>query len=177
MGIAWSGSDGSSRVYLGGLYLLGGERWNDIHKITLNELGDFLAGAFAPLAFLWLVLGIYQQRNELRLSTEELANTAKQTEALSRTASDELEHQRLQQRAVNDPIIVVNQYYSREGESITLKLGISNHGAIVTNVIARIADKESVLVSGRSVFLDKETELRLEYTFDREYGRMSANYP
>ncbi|MCR4376521.1 MAG: hypothetical protein NUV50_00305, partial [Rhodospirillales bacterium] len=26
-----------------------------------NEFGDFLAGTFAPLAFLWLVVGLLQQ--------------------------------------------------------------------------------------------------------------------
>lgn len=37
-----------------------------------NEWGDFFAGVFAPLAFLWLVLGYLQQGEELRLSTEAL---------------------------------------------------------------------------------------------------------
>lgn len=31
----------------------------------LNEYGDFLAGTFAPLAFLWLVLAVFLQRAEL----------------------------------------------------------------------------------------------------------------
>jgi hypothetical protein len=38
----------------------------------LNEWGDFFAGIFAPLAFLWLVLGYLQQGEELRHSTEAL---------------------------------------------------------------------------------------------------------
>lgn len=37
-----------------------------------NELGDFAAGAAAPLAFLWLVLGFFQQGQELRHSGEAL---------------------------------------------------------------------------------------------------------
>jgi hypothetical protein len=37
-----------------------------------NEFGDFLAGAFAPLAFLWLVLGFWQQGQELRHSADAL---------------------------------------------------------------------------------------------------------
>ncbi|MDR2330320.1 MAG: hypothetical protein LBE58_12015 [Comamonas sp.] len=41
--------------------------------IRINELGDFLAGVFAPLAFLWLVIGYFQQGEELRLNTENLA--------------------------------------------------------------------------------------------------------
>ena len=37
-----------------------------------NEFGDFLAGAFSPVAFLWLVLGFIQQQRELQQNTEAL---------------------------------------------------------------------------------------------------------
>jgi hypothetical protein len=40
--------------------------------LKLNELGDFLAGSFGPIAFLWLVLGFLQQGRELKLSTDAL---------------------------------------------------------------------------------------------------------
>ncbi len=58
-------------------------------KMAPNEWGDFLAGCFAPLAFLWLVLGYLQQGDELRLSTdalrlqaEELKNSVEQQREL-----------------------------------------------------------------------------------------------
>ncbi|VVP23336.1 hypothetical protein PS896_03957 [Pseudomonas fluorescens] len=41
-------------------------------NLELNELGDFLAGAFGPVAFLWLVLGFLQQGRELKLSSDAL---------------------------------------------------------------------------------------------------------
>ncbi|HFX6294869.1 TPA: hypothetical protein ACIFCT_003542, partial [Acinetobacter baumannii] len=41
-------------------------------KLKLNEKGDFLAGAFSPLGFLWLVFGYIQQGQELKLNTEAL---------------------------------------------------------------------------------------------------------
>ena len=40
--------------------------------MSLNEWGDFLAGASAPLALLWLVIGYFQHGDELRLNTEAL---------------------------------------------------------------------------------------------------------
>lgn len=40
--------------------------------MTPNELGDFFSGVFAPVAFLWLVLGYLQQGDELRQNTEAL---------------------------------------------------------------------------------------------------------
>ncbi len=39
----------------------------------VNELGDFLAGAFAPLAFLWLVITVFLQSKELAAQREELS--------------------------------------------------------------------------------------------------------
>jgi hypothetical protein len=42
---------------------------------SFNELGDFLAGAFAPVAFLWLVAAVLIQAQELRAQREELAMT------------------------------------------------------------------------------------------------------
>jgi hypothetical protein len=37
-----------------------------------DELGSFLEGAFAPLAFLWLVIGYFLQQKELEQNTEAL---------------------------------------------------------------------------------------------------------
>ena len=45
---------------------------NNIVSLTLNELGDYLAGTFAPLALFWLVIGYFQHGQELRLNTEAL---------------------------------------------------------------------------------------------------------
>lgn len=70
-------------VWLGGMLYLAGfshpcladvdfiSRWLSCR--TLNELGDFLAGAFAPLAFLWLVATVLIQSASLRRQGDELA--------------------------------------------------------------------------------------------------------
>ncbi len=41
----------------------------------LNELGDFLAGVFTPVAFGWLIYGYILQYKEFRLQREELEQT------------------------------------------------------------------------------------------------------
>lgn len=43
-----------------------------LSTLELNAIGDFLAGVFGPIAFLWLVLGYLQQGRELKLSSEAL---------------------------------------------------------------------------------------------------------
>lgn len=37
-----------------------------------NEMGDFLAGVFAPLAFLWLIAAVFLQKSELAAQRQEL---------------------------------------------------------------------------------------------------------
>jgi len=44
----------------------------NITDLSLNEIGDFLAGFFAPTAFLWLILGYMQQGDELKSNTQAL---------------------------------------------------------------------------------------------------------
>ena len=67
-------------------FLRGNDAWELLRTGNLNELGDFLAGVFTPLAFGWLVYGYLLQSKELRLQREELALTrnqlGKQTELL-----------------------------------------------------------------------------------------------
>jgi hypothetical protein len=46
----------------------------------LAAVGSFLEGAFAPLAFLWLVLGLFIQQRELANNTEALRQTSEQSE-------------------------------------------------------------------------------------------------
>lgn len=89
--------------YLAGFACLLYGRWGELNRLPLNELGDFLAGAFGPLAILWLVLGFFQQGIELRQNSEalllqarELGNSVEQQEKLAKTANDHLEHERAQ---------------------------------------------------------------------------------
>lgn len=52
------------------------------NPMGLNEWGDWLAGVSAPLAFFWLVLGYYHQREELRLQREDLRLQRRDSRAL-----------------------------------------------------------------------------------------------
>ena len=47
---------------------------------SLDAVGSFLEGVFAPLAFLWLVLGLFIQQRELANNTEAIKRTAEQSE-------------------------------------------------------------------------------------------------
>lgn len=76
-----------SILYIATILLLRGTDFRGLLRTgNLNKLGDFLAGAFTPLAFGWLIYGYLLQSKELRLQREELAlarnQLGKQTELL-----------------------------------------------------------------------------------------------
>jgi len=62
-------------------YLLFDGQQSEFDKLKPNEVGDFLAGIFGPLAVLWLILGFFQQGIELRLSRAALVEQAKELKA------------------------------------------------------------------------------------------------
>lgn len=72
----------------------------EIKQLGLNEVGDFLAGAFGPLAIFWLVLGFFQQGSELRnsilalnLQTKEFEKSVKAQSDLAKSSSAQIELQ------------------------------------------------------------------------------------
>ena len=65
-------------VYLAGLVVYLAVQGQNPADLRLNELGDFLGGVSSPLAFLWLVLGFFQQGREIRLSSQALHLQAKE---------------------------------------------------------------------------------------------------
>lgn len=46
--------------------------YNGYSPMPLNEIGDFLAGSFSPLAFFWLAYGYFMQNSELKLNRKSL---------------------------------------------------------------------------------------------------------
>ena len=78
-------------VTFGGIIHL---NFSDAVAMSLNEWGDFVAGAASPLALLWVVLGYRQHGEELRLNTEalklqqvELQRQVEETEQLVKAAN------------------------------------------------------------------------------------------
>jgi len=65
----------------GGIWYLGQiSETSPTQNFSLDAVGSFLEGAFAPLAFLWLVIGLFIQQQELANNTEALRKTSEQSE-------------------------------------------------------------------------------------------------
>lgn len=72
--------------------------WGSIDFLASNEFGDFLAGIFAPLAFLFLYLGYLQnsislkiQGDELQASTEALKGQVQEMQLAIQLQKDEID--------------------------------------------------------------------------------------
>lgn len=85
-------------VFLGITYITSVVGWIDFATLNASSLGSFLEGAFAPLAFLWLVVGFFMQQSQLSQNTravelqlEALRQSADQAKLQSQAiAADEL---------------------------------------------------------------------------------------
>ncbi len=59
-------------LILGAVYIEQAIGWDNISAQPADVIGSFLEGAFAPLAFLWLVIGYFLQHKALTQNTEAL---------------------------------------------------------------------------------------------------------
>lgn len=79
---------GSWFVFLA-IYIARNVGWGRFMDLPINEMGSFLEGAFAFLAFLWLVIGLFIQQSVLAENNEELRrnnlHSEKQTQAIAAT--------------------------------------------------------------------------------------------
>ncbi len=90
-----------SWLWLGFLYIATTVGWKSFVSQPADSLGGFLEGAFAPLAFLWLVIGFFLQQRELRVNNaaihlqyEQMRRQAEQAEVQARAIEANERHQR-----------------------------------------------------------------------------------
>ncbi|NND81289.1 MAG: hypothetical protein HKN50_02545 [Gammaproteobacteria bacterium] len=77
-------------IMTGLIYLLGIVGWAEFVALPTADIGSFLEGAFAPLAFLWLVIGHFMQQTEISANTRAIMiqeQSAKRQELHSRRDS------------------------------------------------------------------------------------------
>lgn len=118
-----------SVLYIFLMWWIFGDRIGALKSMDLNAVGDFLAGAFSPLAFLWLVLGYRQQGRELahsseslRLQTKELAASVEQQKALVLAQKEQLlNHNRSIEPILTLKYIKVGQVDGAWGHHLSIK--------------------------------------------------------
>lgn len=167
-----------------------------LENMTPNEWGDFLAGCFAPLAFLWLVLGYLQQGQELQLSTqalqlqaEELKNSVQQQRELVEVTRQQVESdrealqlERLARLDAAKPIFIVQSQgacISGDGKA-SYNIIFSNAGNTARNVVGTIEGLAgSCVLIELSVFASTSAHAVVISTnepFPKEGARLTIHY-
>lgn len=122
-------------------------------RLKPNEWGDFFAGFFAPLVFLWLIFGYYQQGKELQQNTkalnlqaEELRNSVEQQEELVKATREELE-------------LIKNQHLEQYKKELVLRQPYFHSNG------SNIATTESISIWREDDIEQKDKEIRIQFDF------------
>lgn len=173
--VEWYAGYGTA-IYIGIIIMVMGARLDEFFNLKLNELGDFLAGAFGPVAFLWLVLGFLQQGRELKLSSDAL-----------RMQADELKASVQQQTALVDAQKVALENHERSLEPLLQILYVGNvkknnqlldvfevinHGAYCRSVVAEFIGKGIAMAGMQVPALGKDSPQRFRATGPLPYSQV-----
>ena len=92
-----------------------GGRLEELRSLEPNHLGDFLAGAFGPLAILWLILGFFQQGVELRENSRALDLQAAELKSATREQRELLQILRGQLEATRAEVAIASRIAGTAG--------------------------------------------------------------
>ncbi|MDE0717357.1 MAG: hypothetical protein OXH64_05395, partial [Rhodospirillaceae bacterium] len=137
-------------------------QFTELGAMTLNEWGDFLAGATAPLALFWLVIGYFQHSAELRLNTralkmqeEELRRQVEETARLVEATKEQAEaaSQDLQDRRQRDAREATPEFIDHGGGSSGDKLDrrLLNRGGEARNIELHYEGPHNIDVSPKNL--------------------------
>lgn len=93
-----------------------GGRLEELRSLEPNHIGDFLAGAFGPLAILWLILGFFQQGIELRENSRALDLQAAELKSATREQRELLQILRGQLEATRAEVAIASRIASAEAQ-------------------------------------------------------------
>lgn len=155
-----------------------------ILQMTPDEFATFLSGAFAPLGFLWLVLGFRQQGDELQnsaralwLQGEELRNSVEQQRQLVEVSREQLayevaarkETEAEAERAAQPRLVVAKGYRSYSGLQQTHEVSVHSGGPTCSDV--------SAIANGNVVVTKAVFETGERISFQMSYQRFDEVIP
>lgn len=111
------------------VYIARNVGWENFLDLPIEEMGSFLEGAFAFLAFLWLVIGLFIQQSVLAENNEELRrnnlHSEKQTQAIAATELN----------ARQETFFKISEATRRQLGAVSGLLLISSQGTVGNNSI------------------------------------------
>jgi hypothetical protein len=145
--------------------------WNNFSKLPAAELGSFLEGAFAPLAFLWLVIGYFLQQKELQQNTQALTAQANE---IQRTAEQAvIQSQKMAESEVHarqEAFLQISHIVRRQLGLIIGFLYISSQSSQADGTVTSEEQSKLFTASGQDpeVFPRRMLELHIQLTGQQE---------
>ena len=146
--------------------------------LELNEVGDYLAGVAAPLAFFWLVFGYYQQGRELKVNNKmlklqykELSNSviAQNLQAESMKEQAQSLHKQVQ-------LVIRDKYYPKFllktfqylKDDLYIDIELENTGNTIFSVDVEVLSDNMILLNGGVDHNGKNISFSIQTTEDIE---------
>lgn len=122
--------------------------YNGYSPMPLNEIGDFLAGSFSPLAFFWLTYGYMLQAKQIKENTK----TSKNAENLS---IQQFEYQKIKEQNDAQPTFIVDKINEEDAadELVILNIFLKTKGPSIYDFEA---NNESALKVRKSIVNESE---------------------
>ncbi len=122
---------------LGAAYISINVGWPQVPALDAATLGNFLEGAFAPLAFLWLVIGYFLQHKELEQNTDALRAQAEEIQRTAEQAAIQSEQMAANERhAGQEAFLQLARLVRGQLGAISGMLFVSSQGAAGDGVVS-----------------------------------------
>ena len=132
-------------LLLGFLYIAGTVGWGSFVDLPAEQMGSFLEGAFAPLAFLWLVIGYFLQQAELQQNTAALNAQAREIERAG------------EQAAIQSQKMVENEMHARQEAFLRVAQNVRGHLGSIAGFLF-VSSQGAALEDG-SITREEQSEL------------------
>lgn len=146
-----------SFIWLLGIYLFSRSNGYTL-PTSLNELGDFLAGIFAPIAFFWLILGYIQQGKQLDQNTRALEQQERALQLQINEMQESVKQQKELSKIHNEQI---NSTYKMVQPALRIRDGL----------LIRLSNKNSFVLQTELENIGLGIARNIYFNIDLENGR------
>lgn len=142
-------------------------------KLGLNEIGDFLAGAFSPLAFSWLVYGYLMQNNELTLARKDYQSSLEISKQSLEHQNKQYEDLKIKEHNEKQPIFRTERsdkvkYFDEEvcvDSFIDFDIKVKNHGGSIFNfyIESQVKKEKEIQVDIPTDIIKNNSEIEIKF--------------
>ncbi|MGB0942444.1 MAG: hypothetical protein ACPGUE_08595 [Marinomonas sp.] len=163
--------------YFGLIIQIYGIRLYELQSMPLNEVGDFLAGAFGPIAFLWLIIGYLMQSNELKNQIQEFKKSIEISESQfefnkrkEKRQNSERVYNALPNFIFEDltRVDIIDEDPISFGESSEISFNIINTSSQISNVNLILKNSKEVLLGNINLHIfENGKTIKAKFSSDR----------